>query len=150
MVTCRFHSCEGADLILQAYTSAKRPLGVYCLTSEGALDFLTRLLKDQAEFEARAAYIEGLLKDMLETRKEVDALGKLYDLWPAANNNAGETMMQRFCLPDEVVAKMLGREVLLSKAKLYVLADEHRAAQRQMRTITALIRQVGRSITCCL
>ena len=139
-----------ADLILQAYISIRRPLGAYSLTSQGALDFLRRMIEDQADCEALAAHTRDLLRDMLEARKELDALGKLYDLWPAANSNAGETMIERFNLPDEVVVKMLGREVLLSKAKLFALTYEHRAAQGQIQRIRAMIRQVGGRITCNL
>ena len=122
-------------------------MGAHSLTAQGALDSLRRLLEEHEEFESRAALVKGLLRDMLETRQEVHALGKLYDLRPAANSKAGETSrVERFCLPDEVVAKMLEREVLLAKTNLYLMIDESKTALRQLQSIQALIQQVGSSI----
>jgi hypothetical protein len=87
---------------------------------------------------------------MLKSRLEADRLGKLYDLGPQPRNEAGEVLPpEEATLPDEVIVKMLGREVLLTEAKLHVLQYEHTLAERSLRSANAQIRQVGAVSVCC-
>ena len=113
-------------------------------TAQTAFSDLLRVLEDQAQWELRAAQAKALLNEMLKSRKEADELGKLYDLRPVPKNDAGEPLPAEEChVPDEVVVKMLGREVLLTKAKLHALVFEHITSEKQLRSIRAQIRQVS-------
>jgi hypothetical protein len=123
-------------------------------TAQIAFNDLIRALEDQAQWEARAAQAKALLNEMLKSRKDADELGKLYDLRPVPKNEAGEPISPDDChLPDDVVVKMLGREVLLTKAKLHALMYEHITAEKQLRSVKAQIRQVrgvwGGGRHCC-
>lgn len=128
----------------KAREAAKRPLGLRVPTASTAHEALVKALDDQRHWEDRAKTSKALLNRMLKSRLESDKLGKLYDLGPQPRNEAGEVLPpEEATLPDEVIVKMLGREVLLTEAKLHVLNYEHTLAERTLRSANAQIRQVG-------
>ena len=128
-----------------------QPSRVQLLTPEAALDALISLLEDQAQWETFAAETDALLIQMLDSRKEAEELGKLYDLRPlpkpeGSAEEAGDMQpVEGNSLPDEAAVKLLRREVLLSTAKLHVMEYERVLGERQLRSIKAQIRQVGQA-----
>lgn len=67
-------------------------------------------------------------------------LGQQYDLRPVPKNERGEMSLEEGALPDEVVLKMLKREVLLTRAKLHALMFEHIMGEKQLRSLKAQLR----------
>ena len=127
------------------------PISLQLLTPENALESLICLLEEQAEWETFAADLDALLVHMLKLRKEEEELWKLYDLRPLPKHEgpteeAGVVQPNEGnFLPDEVMMKLLGRELLLTTSKERVLAFEGLLGDRELVSIKARIRQVGRA-----
>lgn len=145
----------------KARDAARRSLASQPPSPELAVDALVGALNEQTMWEARAKESRELLAQMLASRKEMAELAEKHDMRavtppprgpaaaaaaregePAAPADAnGDGSAPSPELPDHVYITVLKREALLTAAKLHFLSYEHQAAQRNLRSLTAQLRQ---------
>jgi hypothetical protein len=108
---------------------------------------LVDLLQHQLKYEKEAAEASAKLKAVLECHKETEELSKLYELWPMTKGDGcvgtcGLNAHGESELPDDVLLKLLRRELLLTSAKQGLVLYEAAMQAEHSRRVSVQIQQV--------